>query len=58
MELQVDDKLMDLRKLPVPRYEQAYWGLSRLLNFGVDVRTNVDVRNFLFLDSVVISADW
>lgn len=58
VELQVNDKLMDLRKLPVPRYEQAYWGLSRLLNFGVDVRTNVDVRNFLFLDSVVISADW
>ena len=58
VELQVNDKRMDLRDLPVPRYEQAYWGLSRLLNLGVDVRSNADVRTFLYLDSALVSADW
>ena len=58
VELQVNDKLMDLRGIEVPVYETAYWGLSRLLNIGLEVRTHTNVRNFLYLDSVVISADW
>jgi hypothetical protein len=57
VELQVNDRTMDLRNLPVPlagRYES----LDYLLNTHINVRTRKDVRNFLFLDSVVISADW
>ena len=30
----------------------------RLLNFCIDVRTHLPVRNFLFLDSVLVSVDW
>lgn len=58
VELQVNDKVMDLTAIPVPRYEHGYWGLERLLNFCVDVRTHRDVRNFLFLDSCLVSVDW
>ena len=58
VELQVNDKVMDLRDLPVPWYDHGYWGLDRLMNFCIDVRTHKPVRNFLFLDSVVVSVDW
>jgi hypothetical protein len=57
-ELQVNDLVMDLRDLPVPLYDEPYYGCERLLNFCVDVRTHTTVRNFLWLDSVVVSADW
>jgi len=57
-ELQVNDLVMDLRDLPVPVYDEAYYGCERLLNFCIDVRTYAPVRNFLWLDSVVVSADW
>jgi hypothetical protein len=57
-ELQVNDLVMDLRNLPVPIYDEAYYGCERLLNFCIDVRTYTPVRNFLWLDSVVVSTDW
>ncbi|MGI8484987.1 MAG: DUF6772 family protein [Thermomicrobiales bacterium] len=57
-ELQVNDLVMDLRELPVPLYDHSYYGCERLLNFCVDVRTHTDVRNFFWMDSVVVSTDW
>ena len=57
-ELQVNDTVMDLRDLPVPCYDHPYKGLTHLLNFCVDVRTRMAVRNFLYLDSVLVSVDW
>jgi hypothetical protein len=57
-ELQVNEQVMDLRDIPVPVYEMTYKGLSHLLNFCIDVRTHRNVRNFLYLDSILISVDW
>lgn len=57
-ELQVNSLTMDLRDIDVPVYPEPYWGLDNLLNFCIDVRTFANVRNFLWLDSVVVSADW
>jgi hypothetical protein len=54
----VNDLTMDLRDLPVPLYDEPYYGCERLLNFCIDVRTYTNVRNFLWLDSVVVSTDW
>jgi hypothetical protein len=47
-----------LRDVPVPAFDHPYEGLSNLLNFYVDVRTHAPVRNFLYLDSALISVDW
>jgi hypothetical protein len=58
LELQVNDRVMDLRELPVPMYDHSYRALDGLMNFLVDVRTRTGVRNFLYLDSAVISVDW
>lgn len=58
VELQVNDLVMDLRDIEVPIYEHEYKGLNHLLNFCVDVRTHSAVRNFLYLDSVLVSVDW
>jgi hypothetical protein len=58
LELQVNDGILDLRDLEVPVYDHSYRGLRHLLNFCVDVRTRMAVRNFLFLDSVLVSVDW
>lgn len=57
-ELQVNDLVMDLRGIPVPSYGRGYRSLNHLLNFLLDVRANRAVRNFLFVDSAVISVDW
>ncbi len=57
-ELQVNEMTLDLRDLPVPAYDHPYRGLNHLLNFLLDVRTHTAVRNFLFVDSVLISVDW
>ncbi len=57
-ELQVNELTLDLRGIPVPAYDQPYRALNHLLNFLVDVRTHAPVRNFLFIDSVLISVDW
>jgi len=58
VELQVNDLVMDLREVPVPVYDHPYEGLKNLLNFCIDVRTHRPVRNFLFLDSILVSVDW
>lgn len=58
VELQVNDQLMDMTDLPVPAYEDRYHSLETLLNFSFGVRTHSAQRNFLFLDSVLISVDW
>ena len=58
VELQVNDMVLDLTAIPIPMYDQNYVGLTNLLNFLVDVRTRTNVRNFLYLDSVVVSVDW
>lgn len=57
-ELQVNDLTLDLRDIPVPLYDHPYWGCERLLNFCLDVRTHTNVRNFLWVDSAVVSVDW
>lgn len=56
--LQVNNNVMDLRDLPVPVFDHPYSALSHLLNFCIDVRTHRPVRNFLYLDSIVVSVDW
>jgi hypothetical protein len=58
VELQVNHNVMDLRELPVPVYPETYEGLDGLLNLCLDVRTHTAVRNFLFVDSILISVDW
>lgn len=58
VELQVNDRTMDLSDVPVPPYSETYGSLNNLLNFYVSVRTHTDVRNFVYLDSVLISTDW
>ena len=58
VELQVNDNTMDLRECMVPQFDHAYGSIERLLNFCVDVRTHTSVRNFLFMDSVLVSVDW
>ena len=58
IELQVNDRLYDMSDIPVPPYLERYDSLENLLNFYFSVRTHSGVRNFLYLDSVVISAGW
>ncbi|MBZ2197806.1 DUF6772 family protein [Occultella gossypii] len=58
VELQINDRIIDMRDVPVPVYEEKYESLETLLNFYFSVRTHSNVRNFLFLDSVLISVDW
>ena len=58
VELQFNNDVHDLRRVPVPPYAEKYESLESLLNFYFSVRTLGPHRNSLFLDSVVISADW
>lgn len=58
VELQINDQVIDMRHVPVPPYEERYETLENLLNFYFSVRTLSGSRNFLYLDTVVISADW
>ena len=58
VEFQLNDRVTDIRDVPVPTYEERYDSLENLLNFYFSVRTLSGVRNFLFLDSVLISVDW
>lgn len=58
VELQVNERTFDLRGVPIPLYEEKYRALNGLLNLYLSVRTHANVRNFLYLDSVVISVDW
>jgi hypothetical protein len=57
IELQSNELTLDLRSIPVPTYEQKYHALNHLLNFVLDVRTRKAVRNFLYVDSILISLD-
>ncbi len=56
--LQVNDMVLDLSEIEVPKFDHAYAGLHNLLNFCVDVRTYKNVRNFMYLDSILVSTDW
>jgi hypothetical protein len=56
-ELQANELTMDLRDIPVLTFDQKYYALNHLLNVAIDVRTHKAVRNFLFIDSVLISED-
>lgn len=58
VELQINDRITDMSDVPVPPYDERYDTLENLLNFYFSVRTLSGARNFLFLDTVVISADW
>jgi hypothetical protein len=58
IELQVNDRVFDMRDVPVPPYAESYGSLQNLLNYYVSVRTHTNVRNFLYLDSVLISVGW
>ncbi|HEY3502642.1 MAG TPA: DUF6772 family protein [Actinocatenispora sp.] len=58
VELQVNDTVLDLSDVPVPVYSERYDSLENLLNFYFSVRTHSGVRNFLYLDSVLVSVDW
>ena len=58
VEIQINDRITDMREVPVPPYAETYDSLENLLNFYFSVRTLSGVRNFLYLDSVLISADW
>src|SRR5215208_2508496 len=58
VELQVNDRVFDMRAVPVPPYDEEYGSLHNLLNFYVAARTHTNVRNFLYLDTVLISVDW
>ncbi|HEY3837592.1 MAG TPA: DUF6772 family protein [Bryobacteraceae bacterium] len=53
--LQVNDLILDLAKVPVLTYPDTYRAESHLMNFVLDVRTHKPVRNFLFVDSVLVS---
>ncbi len=58
LELTVNNRTFDLRDVPVPRFSEKYHNLANLLNLLFDVRTNSSRRNFLYLDSVLVSVDW
>jgi hypothetical protein len=58
IELQVNDRVLDLRQLSVLSFPEPYHGLSNLLNLLVDVRTRRPVRNYLYVDSALISVGW
>lgn len=53
--LQVNEMVLDLRNIPVLTYPQPYRAENHLMNFVMDVRTHKAVRNFLFVDSVLVS---
>jgi len=57
VEFQCNDRVMDLSGIPVAKHGEDGRGLANRLNFYVAVRTHVNVRNFLYLDSVLVSVD-
>lgn len=58
LELQVNDRTYDLADVEVPKYPEPYGALDGLLNFFVEVQTLRGVRNFMYVDSVLVSTDW
>jgi len=58
VELQLNDRVYDMMAVPVPSYAERYAALDGLLNFYLTVRTHTATRNFLWIDSALISVDW
>ena len=58
LEFQCNDLVMDLSDVPSLIHEEEYYGIANLLNVYIAVRTHVNVRNFLFVDSALLSVDW
>lgn len=58
LEMTVNDRTYDLSGIPIPFFPEAYGALDGLLNLLFDVQTERDVRNFLYVDSVLVSVDW
>ncbi|CAN5385881.1 hypothetical protein BH10ACT7_BH10ACT7_00030 [soil metagenome] len=58
VELQVNDRTYDLSDIPVPMFPEKYGALDGLMNILIDVQTTRPVRNFMFVDTVVVSVDW
>jgi hypothetical protein len=58
VELQINDTIYDTSMVEVPLYTEKYRALNGLLNFYFSVRTHANVRNFLYIDSALISIDW
>ena len=44
--------------MPSLIHEEEYYGIANLLNVYIAVRTHVNVRNCLYVDSALLSADW
>jgi len=57
VELQLGDVVLDLRDIPVPTHADHYDSLRSLMNVSLNVRANTSTRNFLFVDSAVVSTD-
>lgn len=58
LELVVNDRHYDLTSVPVPVFPERYGALDGLLNILLDVQTLRPVRNFLYVDTVLVSVDW
>lgn len=58
VEFQLNDRITPMADVPVPAYPERYDSLENLLNFYFSVRTLSGARNFLYLDSVLVSVDW
>lgn len=56
--LTVNDRSYDLQTITVPMFPERYGALDGLMNLLLDVQTLRPVRNFLFVDSVLLSVDW
>ena len=58
LEFQCNDRVMDLSDVPSLIHDEEYYGIANLLNVYIAVRTHVNVRNFLYVDSALLSVDW
>lgn len=58
LDLTVNDRTYDLSDMPIPFFPEPYGALDGLLNILFDVQTTRPVRNFLYVDSVLVSVDW
>lgn len=56
-EFQCNDLVMDLSDVPSLIHDEEYYGIANLLNVYIAVRTHVNVRNFLYVDSALLSVD-
>ncbi len=56
-EFQCNDLVMDLSDVPSLIHDEEYYGIANLLNVYIAVRTHVNVRSFLYVDSALLSVD-